>query len=512
MEKRSNRKIALEKLLSFIQSGSLPSIPQVMFKIREVTDDPRSGVADLANVILTDHQLTTRILRMANSAFYGEYAGKVTRVTQAVSLMGFRSVRNASMALAIYSAVERLGKCPHFDFGVFWSTSIGTGVIAKQLAQNLGLKMSEEAFIGGFLHDIGQPLLATVFPNEYDEILTQATKPEIIFALEAERIGVNHMEAGGMLARAWGLPETLVKPIESHHSSKVTEGASMSVRLSEIVSFADRLYPVVMTPTEENSDDTASRLFGDHAEKFGVKAEFVAGLIEDGRALIVETAAELNVQIREAHESDYDMGSTDTLNSQLALRELQFSIMESATEALIHADSDDVVLDIILDGAFRGLELGNLVFFKVSEGFTSLTGVIGYGSIVGEEFRKLQIECRSKSSPFYDTIRYSKALRGRGLGELLVEKDSEKSPGPETDWREKLDHFAAIPMVIAEKCEYVAIATPSNKSEPLDEQRLRTLTSLCTQASLALERLSLKRMLAERIAAPDGKTARHSVS
>ena len=55
-------------------------------------------------------------------------------------------------------------------------------MIAKQLAQNLGLKMSEEAVIGGLLHDIGQPLLATVFPDEYDEILTQASKPEIIIA------------------------------------------------------------------------------------------------------------------------------------------------------------------------------------------------------------------------------------------------------------------------------------------------------------------------------------------
>ncbi|MCH7877964.1 MAG: HDOD domain-containing protein [candidate division Zixibacteria bacterium] len=297
MEQQSTRTAVLEKLTHFIRSGSLPSVPQVMFKIREVTDDPRSGVSDLADVILTDHQLTTRILRMANSAFYGEYAGKVTRVTQAVSLMGFRSVRNASMALAIYSAVERLGKCKRFDFGVFWSSSIGTGVIAKQLAQNLGLKLTEEAFIAGFLHDIGQPFLATVFPGEYDEILAQASEPSAIMALESEKLGVNHLEAGGMLARAWGLPETLVRPIENHHSSMVTKGASTSVRLSEIVSFADRLYPVVMTASEENSEDTAERLFGEHAEKFGVKPEFVAGLIEDGRALIVETAAELNANI-----------------------------------------------------------------------------------------------------------------------------------------------------------------------------------------------------------------------
>ncbi len=504
--------MALEKLSSFIQSGSLPSIPQVMFKIREVTDDPRSGVADLANVILTDHQLTTRILRMANSAYYGEYAGKVTRVTQAVSLMGFRSVRNASMALAIYSAVERLGKCPHFDFGVFWSSSIGTGVIAKQLAQNLGLKMSEEAFIAGFLHDIGQPLLATVFPNEYDEILIQDSNPETIFALETERLGVNHMEAGGMLARAWGLPETLVKPIENHHSSAVTQSASMSVRLSEIVYFADRLYPEVMTPTEVNSDDTAKKLFGEHAEKFGVKEEFVAGLIEDGRALIVETASELNVQIRDAHEGDDISGNVSALNSQLALRELQFSIMESATEALKNANSDDVVLDIILDGAFRGLELGNLVFFKVSEDLSSLTGTIGYGAIVGQEFRELQIETRSKSSLFYDTVRNSKVICGQRLGALLVEKDSELSAETRTDWREKLDHFAAIPLVVADKCEYVAIATPSQKSKALDRQRLRTLTSLCTQASLALERLALQRMLNMRNKSPDGKTTRHSVS
>ena len=512
MEQQSTRTAVLEKLTHFIRSGSLPSVPQVMFKIREVTDDPRSGVSDLADVILTDHQLTTRILRMANSAFYGEYAGKVTRVTQAVSLMGFRSVRNASMALAIYSAVERLGKCKRFDFGVFWSSSIGTGVIAKQLAQNLGLKLTEEAFIAGFLHDIGQPFLATVFPGEYDEILAQASEPSAIMALESEKLGVNHLEAGGMLARAWGLPETLVRPIENHHSSMVTKGASTSVRLSEIVSFADRLYPVVMTASEENSEDTAERLFGEHAEKFGVKPEFVAGLIEDGRALIVETAAELNVQIRDAHESNDITDSASRLHSQLALRELQFSILEGAIDALKNAESDEVVLDIILDGAFRGLELGNLVFYKVSEDHSTLKVAIGYGAVVGEAFRSLEIEYPSKSSPLYDTIKSAKVHIGRGLGEMLVEMVSEDSRETTMDWREELDHYAAVPLVIADTCKYIAIATPNNKSEKLDEQRIRTLTSLCTQASLALERLHLKRMLAENDTAADGKTIRHSVS
>jgi len=287
------------RLEKFLDNGSLPSIPQVLFKIREITEDPKSGVADLANIILTDHQLTTRILRMANSAYYGEYAGKVTRVTQAVTLMGFRSVRNAALALAIYSAVERLSKCPSFDFPTFWTRSIGVGVIAKQLALYTGFRSTEEAFISGFLHNIGQPLLAAVFPRAYDEILRKSPLQHTLVDFEEEALGINHLLAGGWLARKWRLPHKLVAPIEGHDRRTAKAGERSAERLIDYVYIAARLSPHVMIRNTEHGGSLAATQ-KEALQLLDLNPENIDALVEDGRALIVEIASELNMQISEA--------------------------------------------------------------------------------------------------------------------------------------------------------------------------------------------------------------------
>ncbi|HSG98975.1 MAG TPA: HDOD domain-containing protein, partial [candidate division Zixibacteria bacterium] len=377
MEKAKRREESRRRLEEFLADGSLPSIPQVLFKIREVTDDPKSGVADLANVILSDHQLTTRILRMANSAYYGEYAGQVTRVTQAVALMGFRAVRNAALALAIYSAVARLARCPHFDFSAFWTRSLGVGVIAKQLAMIAGVRYSEEAFIAGFLHDVGLPLLATVFPAEYDRILEQAPAAEAFLRYEEDALGVNHMEAGAQLAKKWKLPSVLIAPIAEHHRTKRRDSERSPDHLVDFVYVACELYTHVMNKGAISAG-ALSKAKSEAFKLLGVRHENIDALIEDGRAMIVEIANELNMQITDpAHITPVE--AAPALNSRLALRELQLSIIQGASEALMHAPDERTVLEIIRDGAFRGLELGSLTFFSIDPDDGALMGVCGYG-------------------------------------------------------------------------------------------------------------------------------------
>jgi HD-like signal output (HDOD) protein len=89
----SLRAKALQKMEDF---DCLPSMPQVIERVREISEDPASSAADLANIVLSDHSLTTRILRIANSAFYGQHSGKVSTVTQAIILTSFNSVRSSS--------------------------------------------------------------------------------------------------------------------------------------------------------------------------------------------------------------------------------------------------------------------------------------------------------------------------------------------------------------------------------------------------------------------------------
>ncbi len=508
------------KLDKFLDKGSLPSIPQVLFKIREVTEDPKSGIADLANVILTDHQLTTRILRMANSAYYGEYAGKVTRVTQAVTLMGFRSVRNAALALAIYSAVERLSKCPGFDFPAFWTRSIGVGVIAKQLALSTGLRSAEEAFIAGFLHNIGQPLLAAVFPQKYDELLKKDPSPSALAEFEDEAIGINHLAAGGWLARKWKLPKKLIAPIEQYDRHSHDNNEPASERLVDYIYIASRLYSHVMIRNVDHGG-TLTAIRSEAVRLLGAKPESIDALVEDGRALIVEIASELNMQISEGAQEN-PLESVAILNSRLALRELQLSIIQGATESLLKVESDEGALSIVLDGAYRGLELGSLVFFKKSEDSNSseetdnseetieYIGMLGYGRI-NPERDQLAIKHSELTTELFEKLTSGNIYMGNSLSKAVAGVPNESdlnTIGNDAEGTEEIDpdatvymvrndKFVAIPLQVEGELKYIALATPHAGKDNVDEQKLRTLSSLCSQVSITLERLELRRQLAQ---------------
>ncbi len=499
MQKSKLHSASRVRLEQFLDNGSLPSIPQVLFKIREISEDPKSGVADLANVILTDHQLTTRILRMANSAYYGEYAGTVTRVTQAVTLMGFRSVRNAALALAIYSAVEQLSKCTAFDFPAFWTRSIGVGVIAKQLALSNGYRASEEAFITGFLHNIGQPLLASVFPREYDEILMKNPTPNSLPDFEEEALGLNHLIAGGWLARKWKLPHKLVAPIEEHDRRSYKENERASERLIDYVYVANKLYPHVMIRNTGQGGSLAHTQ-SEALHLLDLKPENIDALVEDGRALIVEIASELNMQISEGAQEN-PLESVAALNSKLALRELQLSIIQGATESLIKAESDKDVLAIVIDGAFRGLELGAMVFFEKNETDEDYSGLIGYGRM-NPERDKLVIPHDQKTVALFEKLNTGKIYKGKSLPAMVdgvpigADVAADENLDPEaTLFIQQNNRFVAIPLYVEGELKYIAIATPHSGYDHVDEQKIRTLSSLCSQASLSLESLSLRRRL-----------------
>lgn len=157
-----------QKLAKF---SNLPSIPQTILQIKEVSEDPNATAVDLANCILSDHQLTSRILRMANSAYYGDFAGKITTVTQGIVVMGFRAVHNIAVSMAIYGVVNDIFKNGKFDIPAFWTRTLASGVVAKFLTHKINRpQLLETAFIAGFLHDIGQVILASVFPDKYEQI------------------------------------------------------------------------------------------------------------------------------------------------------------------------------------------------------------------------------------------------------------------------------------------------------------------------------------------------------
>jgi putative nucleotidyltransferase with HDIG domain len=194
----------------------LPSLSAVVVELLSSMEDEDVDVHVLGAKIAHDQALTAKTLRLANSSFYG-MASKVTTIHQAISVLGFHSIRTLVSACAI-SASFPPGAGTGFDFKAFWRHSVATAVCAKLLAVRFKLN-PETAFTAGLLHDIGTLVLATRFPAEYAQMLAYRARHDC-YVLDAERavFGVDHAATGSALAAHWKFPLTIQRAVAEHHS------------------------------------------------------------------------------------------------------------------------------------------------------------------------------------------------------------------------------------------------------------------------------------------------------
>lgn len=202
-----------DKVQTIIQ---LPALPEIAREVVEMVENPKTSAAKLGRVISADQGLTTKVLKIANSAFYG-FPKKIATVDFAIIVLGFDALREIVISISLVSALQKKNEAS-FDTQAYWDHSIYSGVIARRLARDLGYRVTGEVFVGGLLHDMGISVLHQHFAKEYGQI-AEAVAERGQTWLEAEEalLGVTHAQIGGWLAERWNFPPSLVEAIRTHH-------------------------------------------------------------------------------------------------------------------------------------------------------------------------------------------------------------------------------------------------------------------------------------------------------
>ncbi len=200
----------------------LPTMPEVLVKLNDVIARPDAAAADVAKVVGADPAVSTNILRIVNSAYYGLQV-RVSSVSLAISVMGFNMAKKVALKAAVFSAfAKRREKIQHFDPTAFWKHAVFVGVAARTLAQHsatFAQMHPEDAYIAGLLHDIGKIILMEKSAPRYLATLRKAVqldRPEV--DVEREDFGFSHADVGSVLAVKWSLPEDLAIAIRYHHA------------------------------------------------------------------------------------------------------------------------------------------------------------------------------------------------------------------------------------------------------------------------------------------------------
>jgi putative nucleotidyltransferase with HDIG domain len=241
----------------------LPSLPSAVSEVLASFANEDIDVDKVAQQIARDQGLAARVLRVANSSFYGLQT-KVGTIHEAVVILGFRAVRSMVLAVGM-NGVFRVEQCPGFDAPGYLRHGVGVALAARSLAP-LGRHSPELAFTAGLLHDIGELLLASSFSSQYVEVLAYR-KHHDCFLVEAERaiLGIDHAEVGGLLAETWRFPPAIREAIAYHHEPAETSVDSLA-NLIHVADVTARALGLSGSPVEmvQPLDPTAwARMGGD---------------------------------------------------------------------------------------------------------------------------------------------------------------------------------------------------------------------------------------------------------
>jgi len=220
---------------------NIGTLPVVISRLLNVLNDPKSSAHDLAKIIAMDQVLSSRLLRMVNSAYYS-LSKEVIDIKQAVGLAGYNVIRSFTFCITLFDSLfQRSGRSGklQFDKSKFWLHSIAVGVLTRELAKRFRLPNPDDYFVAGVVHDIGKVFMLQFMGRRFFRALETANKYDTSFyQAEQASIDLDHTEVGVWVMSKWKLPNLLIDCAGNHHlNGIVTKGFSPP----ELVTLADNI-------------------------------------------------------------------------------------------------------------------------------------------------------------------------------------------------------------------------------------------------------------------------------
>jgi putative nucleotidyltransferase with HDIG domain len=221
----------VDKVLKQIEH--LPTLPQVVTKILAMTDSAKVNAVDISKEM--DQSLSAKVLKVANSAYYGgRAAGKVNSLHHAIMIIGFDMVKEIVLTASFFHTFKNSEEIE--EFKPLWTHSLACALVAKRLAWVYRYEPLDEAYLVGLIHDIGKLVIQQYFPDQYRQIQAKTREGRDPLVTEKEVMGLTHAEIAGRMAAHWNFQESLVDALAHHHDEKWTRNP----QLGRILFFANR--------------------------------------------------------------------------------------------------------------------------------------------------------------------------------------------------------------------------------------------------------------------------------
>ncbi len=194
----------------------LPAPSPIVARLLASVTDKNTTFTDISATIKSDAALTSQLLKIANSAYYG-FRRSIVDLERAVMVIGIKEVRNLCLAICLVNQFKPKLLPKGFSFYTFWTHNLLTSFCCKELAKDHEWIQDEDIYLMGLLHDLGRLATAATMPDRFDSIALLSRKKDMPISKAEEAYGLSHTEIGGWLAIKWDFSEKLKAALKYHH-------------------------------------------------------------------------------------------------------------------------------------------------------------------------------------------------------------------------------------------------------------------------------------------------------
>ena len=493
--------------------------PAISTNITQITrrssHDTNSSASELANIILKDYALTTKLLRLVNASFYGQFGGEITTISRAVIILGFEQVRAAALSIILFEHLQNNHQAAELKGAA--CGALMSGIISREQAELMGDIDSdsvETAFVAAMFHKLGKQLAIYYFPEEYGEIKGLISNKGMDEAQAAMAVlGVSYNDLGMAIAREWQLPDVIVNSMKRLPEGQVAEAKNLDTRISHLACFSNELCELGMNGREDNEEALAA-LTDRYGKSIGIKKEDIESLVKSSKKEMKEFSKALNIDI-----SDIEIfpGSDSTITNvpgtsaagnsagmpgshgahaagspagapSVGDKDALVKGIAEITEVMLGDFKLNDVLAMILENIYTGMGFTRVLFCIYDRRNNQVMGRFGLGKQIDEIAGKFRGRIESG-----DDIVSMAVTKNQDF--IVLECNSEEYKDRIPVWLREITapHTVVLyPIFLKERCIGIIYADTDDASTNISMDALGFFKTLRNQASMAIQQSQMR--------------------
>jgi HD-like signal output (HDOD) protein len=504
--------------------SDFPTFSQYIVEINQkasVRDRNYTSASQLANVIIKDYALTNKLLRLVNSAFYGNHAGAVTTVSRAVVILGFEQVRFAAASLMLFEHLQNKSQRAELEDAAV--SSFMSGLIAKDLGERVGIPSVEEAFICAMLHRLGKHLVIFYFPEEHEQIRRVMAQKGIDENAACQAVlGISYHDIGSGVARTWKFPDKIVRCMKRSPQGKVEKPASEEELLWTVATFSNELCQIAGSTDGDEGEKALNALLKRYCVGLPIQKEKVFKLLDSAKEKMESYAEILKInpkknrflnqvegyaKLQDSEVLSEGAGARDGLSRKPEIEYFQtLEVFEPAAPAEEEKDPDTILLNgiqeitntlleeyeindvitMILETMYRGFRFHHVLFSLMDKRRSRMAGRFGFGENMDKILEIFEFPVDKKSPDIFNLA----VSQGKDLGIEDTADPRIKKGLPE--WYLKslsAPAFVLCPIIVNGITLCLVYADRNTTGKVFSGNQIKYMKTLCNQAVLAMKQL-----------------------